>query len=1487
MVGGFSKGFVGFVKKNIILFLVIAVIAYGLFASFGHAAQTSGNSMQLANASTVGFNFSAGTTVATASAHFLWNGTGFGSGPPENLTTQAGIHALNGWKVDGLGGAKNISNICNITFTPFRASFPIYAVNDGLALHNPTTGEYAAIVITAVNFTNGNITFDYKYNSDNSTLSACQSSGCFQYQNETACQDASSRGEYCHWEYHTSTCEGGSAGGSGGTFAAFLDCFMFDDNPNTCGNVTVCVKNGIDCDNNQTTFNFSTGIKCENIIPTNASQNTTARNLCNGISTQPLCSWNGTACVENTTKTFNDLPNASQLEGAAFCEDAGTNITKCTVLKEQYFMPCENVSGRCKVDLGACFGGFGGFGGFEDITTKTNCEAIGGTWKTETYTYFDSYGIKQTGTDSWCEFSFGIEGGGFGKETCSDSCWACERNSTQAWPNGSVAKTQCENSSLGFCKWANDSRAFNGFGWCDPDGKMFFTGGDCATSCFSCIAQSQCGASAQNCSWTNESFFFPDGSQAGHCDPASIAQKFNGNITCEANKDNATCGGSTVSCNWNTTWGAPGSTPFGVCHQNATVKELCFYPGDEDKDGSADCRDSECSQDPFCGYGGGAGAGLGTIDPNLCFQHNRNQTRCQAQNGSESLNQTAVCFYETTAGMCVPLVDVQNVGGENAPVILGGDTFTPSEVATNSSLWYLDINGSGLRDGKDVIDFGFMMNNITHLAICNAVYNGSQNSTGTYEIYLDVDKNTTNNCNVTDDNGTVVKGFEYMFQYNVSRNATSANLTENKTAYKCTSGAYIPFSARITVDRMGCSFSGNFEALDGSSIGFTGVLLMSVKKADISNPSNDLRLLYRTQGSPNDTAGPYFYTPGSIDYKPEDCTASGQDLDGDGLKSENDPDCTDYLRSGYVKAEFGAQCGDGFDNDGNGATDCSDQGCKYDTIFCTGSVANPNASDTTAPQTIWNKQDRFPDTVYLNIQLNEPANVTIEFFNTSQICNVSNRSIITQNVHKTNSTADDYKQWHDFLLDSNLTNRSIVANTTYYYKIKAVDPTNNTAISACLNVTTRRSSNASDCPQCSFVVDFDFTPPSGTAVTDPLGAFAYNIDLDNDGNYSDDIFNETVGRLINYTEGKNSSIKIQNLNTTTNWSIEIKNVDIVKPLPSAISNLTSDIIYNTSDGNKSVGISSSAWQSLLQSLGAEEFFLTVPTNGDSLLYCTENDITVCKNVTANATKVASTSSSSTWKVPVTTGLGFSSYKSTAVAAQGASSAGGGGGGGGGGAATGKTVSHTFTRLTPGNVSIAKFLSKNVSIKEISIEVINQKNAVRITITKLDGQPAQVVHSVTGMVYHWLEVNHTNIEDSDLAKNVSIKFNVTKQWLSDNGFVPANVVLQRYKDQWDVLWTQVMSETGDEVEYEASSPGLSIFAVTAGIPAPAPQPPEQPPAPPAQPPTPEQPPGAVPQPVSPTNYAGVIVGVIVVIIIIVVGGWYFMASKKKKAGLIKK
>ena len=124
----------------------------------------------------------------------------------------------------------------------------------------------------------------------------------------------------------------------------------------------------------------------------------------------------------------------------------------------------------------------------------------------------------------------------------------------------------------------------------------------------------------------------------------------------------------------------------------------------------------------------------------------------------------------------------------------------------------------------------------------------------------------------------------------------------------------------------------------------------------------------------------------------------------------------------------------------------------------------------------------------------------------------------------------------------------------------------------------------------------------------------------------------------------------------------------------------------------------------------------------------------------------------------------------------------------------------------------KLTSKDIGIKQIAISVVNTANNVKITIQKTSGQPASVTVSISGVVYQYIEITHENLSDNNI-RSATIKFNVTKQWLNDNGFLPTEVDLSRFSSNaWQKLTTRILRESNDDVEYEADSPGLSVFAI---------------------------------------------------------------------------
>ncbi|MCH8945888.1 MAG: hypothetical protein IIA85_03125, partial [Nanoarchaeota archaeon] len=77
----------------------------------------------------------------------------------------------------------------------------------------------------------------------------------------------------------------------------------------------------------------------------------------------------------------------------------------------------------------------------------------------------------------------------------------------------------------------------------------------------------------------------------------------------------------------------------------------------------------------------------------------------------------------------------------------------------------------------------------------------------------------------------------------------------------------------------------------------------------------------------------------------------------------------------------------------------------------------------------------------------------------------------------------------------------------------------------------------------------------------------------------------------------------------------------------------------------------------------------------------------------------------------------------------------------------KKASYSFSKITPGVVTILKNFDAEFGIKEIKIEVNNPAQSVSITITKEDGKPAAVSVEKSGKVYKYLQIETTNLADN--------------------------------------------------------------------------------------------------------------------------------------------
>lgn len=215
--------------------------------------------------------------------------------------------------------------------------------------------------------------------------------------------------------------------------------------------------------------------------------------------------------------------------------------------------------------------------------------------------------------------------------------------------------------------------------------------------------------------------------------------------------------------------------------------------------------------------------------------------------------------------------------------------------------------------------------------------------------------------------------------------------------------------------------------------------------------------------------------------------------------------------------------------------------------------------------------------------------------------------------------------------------------------------------------------------------------------------------------------------------------------------------------------------------------------------------------------------TVTVNVESDSAGSASPSKS------VTVGTVSSSTSTSTSSAGGAAS---GGGGGGGAAATAK-VSESKKEATVKISSIAAnsestiFVSSpEISITELKIRVGNAVENVEVTFKKLDEKPSEVALDVPGIVNQYIRIDKVNISDSDIQE-VKIEFKVENSWLLANNIDENMLSLYRYADgQWSQLPTEKVSEDGTNVHYQATSPGLSLFAVSGEVRREAPQEPSE-------------------------------------------------------------
>ena len=132
----------------------------------------------------------------------------------------------------------------------------------------------------------------------------------------------------------------------------------------------------------------------------------------------------------------------------------------------------------------------------------------------------------------------------------------------------------------------------------------------------------------------------------------------------------------------------------------------------------------------------------------------------------------------------------------------------------------------------------------------------------------------------------------------------------------------------------------------------------------------------------------------------------------------------------------------------------------------------------------------------------------------------------------------------------------------------------------------------------------------------------------------------------------------------------------------------------------------------------------------------------------------------------------------------------------------------------GSLSTFQITNDEIGIDEIKVWVNRNITSAEIIIDRLSHRPDDIIEEVPGTPYQYLNITHGEIKEDDID-NLTILFSVNKSWLFQNMMNSSDVYLARLAGSWTILPTRIIGESNAEVNYEADSPGLSMFSIFGG------------------------------------------------------------------------
>jgi len=1071
---------------------------------------------------------------------------------------------------------------------------------------------------------------------------------------------------------------------------------------------------------------------------------------------------NNATCVTNDCKWFNDTYGGWCDQPAAICWQYDGDQAGCGLQNASCDWHASTFgAGLCNMNESV----------WDECSalSQSNCNT-----NSRCYWFIDPYMSGIGSSKGWCGHRHEVC---YFNETLRSSQSKCENASTLiggniscAWrfdpwsPNSGFCESGCFTlgascSTNGMCK-SHD-------GLCDPKG----FGGNLsqATNCFQFGTQSQC-SNQTSCKWFSD----PKAS----CDVSYVTDCFNfkGQTQCNGN----------INCTW------IGGTVGGWCDNQ---ENICRFNATQTK----------CESDPIC-FWKEWGGGYSSCEPKVINQ--TTETACTSLNGTW---RSGWCESSSTTTMFT------GMDMESPPTPLGNDPCPDTGVPAFSDICYF-----GMKDSQDNFGLGTGVNNIRDAAMCNGISTwqgiGSGNNTAKFYWYIDSDGKTSGGCALYSNSSS--NGWDLHFRYESSY--INGSVKEVHKSERCIDGSWKVSNMKISSwrQKMCNEIQGGMVSVNKDDLSdISGLLNLSATLRFYAATANSTA----NESNPSDTVGPSFFTPGSIDFIPECCWATGDsaiDCDNDGLAPANDPDCSSMLNKGFIVSE---DCfGNSKDEDADGLTDCNDYDCKGNP-YCVENKLGVEAAgyvDNIAPKIIYWNIEKYPDAVLLTFDTDEPSNGSLNLYYNSSSCVNLNTTLYDVGIW--NNNTQKYKGWHEIEIYNdtgiNSLNNTLEGNKTYFYKLKVCDKSGNCAQSACSNLTTAVS--AAKCKKCSFIFDMDV--PAGWVV---------DLDLDNNHTYETALHNQcgtTAGILVNYTTARHVNLRLRD-NSTSNTTLFFHDIRLTRSIShnekirdisgtAGIKNGTTTTTAGTTVGY--TGLSKEVSNKLVDKLHPKSCMIQIPkgTGSCNLLYHCDDNLKNCvRRDTEAGVKLNETGTNyCIWKIPCI----FSTYAGGAPgsSSSSSSSSGGGGGGssgGGGGAAaqaTGEVISKSqFWQAIAADAPVSMSIDKTeIPVTKITFTPNKALSNVELTVAVLTEAPATAA-PLSVPVYKYLNVEKKVLSDKDVGQ-AEFEFRVEKAWVLEKGFAEDDIVLMRYTTQWDELETAKQGSDETYVNYKATAPGFSYFAV---------------------------------------------------------------------------